>query len=587
MPKEAIKWGYGRVIRFCDSDVGCVQYDTLNRSELLSYFLSGHLDEIVCVYEYDNCGTKGFAGIITYYSLLYAISLDGAILKDHVILDQDIWQNAREIFKKMGHNNTLNTFPIPVFSKDYQLICFAYQDEDANREIRMLRELKETPGVLQFLDVFPRYTCVKIHEFNELAYFFAIYLREQKIPVQVDGAMWQDFFSGDICQVPDYECLQIYAEGTWEKKCNWKENLLRSVSAEFECIDVVYETNIKNNFISDTAGKGCNELLDCLREEQEIILCGTDMRAQDTYDFLQSNGIAVSCFVVDEVGIGNMHRLFGKKILGFNEVVYFYQNPVFIDCTSRYSAWGLGKVDYYDYFGYKRNERFVVLRDYIEIPASNLLNAIKDTDVILTGDRYLCGRLYEYLLQNGISVIGFICMLSEDLQPPNIPEVPENKISEEAICLIVEPIYKSDTKKGFVGEEEKKQRIAYLRRKNINNFTDYFCDINSFIHIEKNNNVKYKNLKPKRVVLGSIVGYNGNLFFRSLLDAHPFILSIHYCDLNYQLFWICVRLSMECAENILPLFWKLIEGNEKSIFNKQVFVKKMEQLLADGIRFSS
>ncbi len=35
-----------------------------------------------------------------------------------------------------------------VLDRDYQLICFAYQDKDANREIRMLRELKETRKAL-------------------------------------------------------------------------------------------------------------------------------------------------------------------------------------------------------------------------------------------------------------------------------------------------------------------------------------------------------------------------------------------------------------------------------------------------------
>ena len=230
------------MIRFCDSNVGCVEYGLLNRSELLSYFLSGNLEEIVCVY--DGSESEEFVGIITYYSLLYALSIDGAIIRDYVILDQDVWRNAREIFKKRGRN-IREIVPLPVLNKDYNLICFAYQDMDANREIRMLRELKETQGALQFSDVLPEYKFVKIHGFNELAYFFADYLINQNVQVQLEGTMWQGFFENEECQLAEFECLNIYAEGTWEKTCNWKDNLLRSVSVEFECIDKIYETNMK------------------------------------------------------------------------------------------------------------------------------------------------------------------------------------------------------------------------------------------------------------------------------------------------------------------------------------------------------
>lgn len=38
------------MIRFCDKEVCCVAYETLNRQEVLSYFFQGHMDDIVCVY---------------------------------------------------------------------------------------------------------------------------------------------------------------------------------------------------------------------------------------------------------------------------------------------------------------------------------------------------------------------------------------------------------------------------------------------------------------------------------------------------------------------------------------------------------
>ena len=86
------------MLRFCDNEVGCVEYSLLNRGELLSYFLSGHLDEVVCVY--DDLHGGDFVGIVTYHSLLHALSIDSAIMRDYVSLDFDIWQDAREMFKR-------------------------------------------------------------------------------------------------------------------------------------------------------------------------------------------------------------------------------------------------------------------------------------------------------------------------------------------------------------------------------------------------------------------------------------------------------------------------------------------------------
>lgn len=37
------------MIRFCDKEVCCVSYETLDRSEILSYFFQNHMDEMVCV----------------------------------------------------------------------------------------------------------------------------------------------------------------------------------------------------------------------------------------------------------------------------------------------------------------------------------------------------------------------------------------------------------------------------------------------------------------------------------------------------------------------------------------------------------
>lgn len=578
------------MLRFCDSKVIDVEYNLVDRGALMSYFCSGHLDEIVCVY--NKSIIKKFIGVITYYDLSHTDTVEEAIRKEYVFLDNDIWQNAREIYKKRSRDTWENIL-LPVINKEYQLICFAYQDEDANREVRMLRELSEIAlgGGLQFSDVFGGgYKCIIMHGFNELAFLFTEYLRTQNILVQVEGEMWQSFYENEECKVPEYECLHIYAEGTWEKARNWRENLLRSVSVEFECIDKIYEENLKNNLIPDV-GEGVYKLMERLRNEEEVILFGRGKKAQDAYDFLIGNGVEICCFaVVDLLPDRYRHNLFGKKILHIIEVMRKYQNPIFVDCGMKHSAWGLGQVDYFDYIGYRRNESFFMLGDYTEVPENNLLNTFRNANVFFTGNKFLCGRLYEYLKEKNVSVMGYLQIFQDDLQMSNMPEVQINAINEDNVCVIIEPSFYSYGKKTIVGMEKLPQCMEYLKGKNICNFTEYFSDISSFVKVESNTNIKYRKnfLLPKRVILGSIELLNGNLFFRALLDSHPsIIMFMNYSELNERLFEICVCLSMENAENILPLFWKLIEKNKECITDKSAFDKKMEQLLAYGTKFTS
>ncbi|MDE6054906.1 MAG: hypothetical protein K2G55_14365, partial [Lachnospiraceae bacterium] len=153
------------MIRFCNREVYSIEYCKLsdenidNRADLLKYFLHGHQDDVVCVY--DN-GT--FSGIITYQSLNRFLIVQDAVRKEYLIWDNEIWKNAREYCKK--HPGSGTEYLIPVLDQNKHLYCFAYEDMDANREIRMLRELTELSNALQFTDVYPEYKSVKIYEFN-------------------------------------------------------------------------------------------------------------------------------------------------------------------------------------------------------------------------------------------------------------------------------------------------------------------------------------------------------------------------------------------------------------------------------------
>ena len=581
------------MIRFCDREIYWIEYcaisneDTVNKTELLQYFLDGHQDDVVCVYDDDS--VKRFKGIITYQSLNRFLTVCEAIRTEYLVLDENIWKNAREYCKRHPRSGT--EYLIPVLDKDNQLYCFAYEDLDANRELRILRELQEKPEVMQFSDIYPDCQCVKIHEFNELAYFFAKYLRTQNIAVLTEGCMWESFFVPDYRgEVLDYKCMIIYAEGVWERPANWVENLLRSVSVEFECIDHIYEENIKAGMIGDT-DRTHENLMDYLKEADKVVILGTDAKAQDAYDYLKGKGVEVCCFVEDRtVEIGR--RLFNRPVIRMPEAMDRYGRAVFVDNHEKGSAWGMGWTDYFDYLGYGRNRDFFLLKDYVEICGNSLKNALKGEKVVLAGDVYLCERLAAYFEEAGVfeqNELEYIVM--QDVCPVeggtclNIANMEELK--KGALCLVAMPEYFQPDLRDE--QEKRKAKItSYLRIYGILDYTDYFSSMEAFIDIEKEIKCKYQPecLYPKRVILGSINSSSGSAFVKGLLDAHPSIM-IMYSNLNNNLFWFCVRLSVRKANEIPSLFlqwyqseWKGRLGlDDIDAFDVDVFMEKMCKLL--------
>ena len=57
---------------------------------------------------------------------------------------------------------------------------------------------------------------------------------------------------------------------------------MRSVSVEFECVDKIYEENIKRGFIKDAAGD-FTWLVEKLKDEKEIVIIGTGVQSLNAY----------------------------------------------------------------------------------------------------------------------------------------------------------------------------------------------------------------------------------------------------------------------------------------------------------------
>lgn len=105
--------------------------------------------------------------------------------------DEKIWQNGRECFRQNGERNPSVLQIVSIMDKQGEILCYGWQDIEANRELRMLRELNEIHDTLQFPDIFPDTREIVVYGCNELAYYFVKYLERFNVSISVSGKYWE------------------------------------------------------------------------------------------------------------------------------------------------------------------------------------------------------------------------------------------------------------------------------------------------------------------------------------------------------------------------------------------------------------
>lgn len=509
-------------------------------------------------------------------------------INDNVLLmDGSVWQNCRSFLQGYDQKKEHIIDLIPVMDAEGKLTAYGYQDDEANRELRMLRELRENKQALQFADIFPEYQEVLIWGCNELAFCFAEYLKEQGIAVSVIGRHWNCFGYATGEQKDSLgggTVLVIYAEGIPVQNNSLYEAVIRSASPEFECIDRIYEANVLEGRIRDTIG-GFDEFITKLKDEPEIVILGADRKAQDTYDLLMAHGIDIRGFVMnnkrDEMRLG-------RKIMSFEEAMASLEYPVFLNCTDVHGALGEVRTEYFDYRGYKRNEQYFLVQDYADIPPSNLIHVLHGKKVWLTGDSRLCQLLMDYLnqIENGEVTVQYAA-LGEKITAEE----------EDILCLAV-PDYTNYTET----QEDVIERRKMLRRKLVEmgfvGHTEYFACGRCFALIDLYLNKdaeKYTvaELLPKGILIGRIPSYSGNSFFLGIMDGHPeVLLASLYSDFHNNMFYYCIRLANIDSDKVMPLFWEIYDaesGNkDMSAFpSPTIFEERVQRLLSLKERFTS
>ena len=499
------------------------------------------------------------------------------ICEKSLIMNESIWQNCI---------NTLNDKEqfIPIKNTNGELLAYGFQDHEANRELRMLKELRSCKDALQFADVFPDYSEVVIYGCNELAVSFAGYLEESGITVSVIGKYW-NYFGFTSCneisllEVGRGEKLIVYAEKMPYQNNSIADKMKVSVSSEFECIDVIYEANVLKEKITDKTGTFA-EFIKKLKDEQEIVILGDGRGAQDTYDLLMKYGIDICSFGVTGQTDG---RLLGKPVVNVCEAMKCFQSPVFLNCKDIHSTLGDEWTEYFDYRGYERNKRYFLVKDYTDIPDSNLIHVLHGKRVLLTGDVQLCQLLSDYLyrIEDGEVTVKYI---------PLSEKQPIEK--EDILCLVIPDYYNRVT-----GLKEKRREILEHQLSDMGflYYTSYFISSRAFVLIDaylNHGTEKYAALQllPKGILIGRIPCYSGNVFFRGVMDGHPEVLMMPYSELNENLFYYCIRLAHLDADEILCRFWDMFDeeaGNRERYFNCEKFETSVKRFLKYKQRFTS
>lgn len=584
------------MIRFCDKEVYCVLERSIDRRQLMSHFMNGHRADPVCILN----GKNQFVGSITYESLR-GKDVEDSIVKDYLILDADIWENGRRYFANC-HKLFVGAAMLPVLNKEHQLICFAWQDDEANREIRMLDELAEQERALGFRDVFPEYDCVIVNGCNELAWYFVRYLKTQNVLVKVNGELWRELGVCENAEALDYKCFTVYAEGLGLKY--EKAGLRDSVSVDFECIDRIYEENICAGIIKDAAG-GVEELRKRL-EGKSVAILGDGQEAMDAYDLLLGYGIDVRCFIAEK---STLNTLLGRKVLKRLEAVNeLDENMVFIDAGPKYSAWGFGEADLFHYLGYKRNYRYFALKDYAEVEKNGLLHVIKfivqnsQNKLTLFGEPGLCLKLWQILqlknddIQDKIVYCDILGVYDE--KDIKMPQIMPQEVSRESECLLLLPRFYSWHVEPLRMLSYQKELMAkykeLLHQYNIERVTEYDFESKAFMESDEECVIldqAERKVKAGKILLGAIQTCSGNLLFYGIVENHPDIYMIADSLLRDNLFFICLRLAKEINCDILAVFWKLYDeisqGNRERFLSEEKFNQQMDKMLSLKRKFTS
>ncbi len=241
-------------VSLCDGMAYRIMEDEIiERSQALSFFLNGHIEDALLVYDRDG----KYSGIITYKSLLYASDMNQAVVREKLVLEEGkgecFWERAQNLIQ--GSNDSM----LPVFNRDMELLYFARYNSELNAAWTKLLYIQwyVDENLWKNFKGYHKH----IHftgAMSDVLYFFRKWLCSVGTKVSVEGEVWRLLgieeadYVAETANIVDEECTlleSVYAyyrglmeESVCEDVAELKELLLKPyISADAEKRKIIFE----------------------------------------------------------------------------------------------------------------------------------------------------------------------------------------------------------------------------------------------------------------------------------------------------------------------------------------------------------
>ncbi len=257
-------------VRLRDGEVYFAEEGTLNRSQLLMFFLNENIDSLVVVYD----RSEKYQGAICYQSLLQTTAIEDAVIRDKVYLDQNIWKNIADVLLRYPDLTSL-----PVLTEDDRILYLAEDSPELSEWMMRLCRLEKEDAIWREIPA------VRIKGFHEAFAFFKNFLEKKGIPVFTEREDWEKIGVSSSCKEEP--------KGTW------------TIAEDGEEVDQLYLKYRKNNVLEEL----CKEVKE--NGSEVIFCCAPGTESEAVYEILLREGIypqAVWC-------LEQFHTLYGQKVI--------------------------------------------------------------------------------------------------------------------------------------------------------------------------------------------------------------------------------------------------------------------------------
>ena len=205
--------------RLCDGEVYIIESNMkLSRSQMFSFFLNGHMEDHLALYDKN----QKYKGIINYNSLLYSTNDQSAIIYDKLKIGDHFWEEVRKVLT--GEPDML----IPVFDQDERMICFVKNDRSLDEKWLKLCKVRDRIDDILFRELNPNARLIHIKGINDVLYEMRNWLLSIGIGVSVEGKLWEELFGiketkyvDDSAIIVDENCYWL--NDIFIKYCDWLE----------------------------------------------------------------------------------------------------------------------------------------------------------------------------------------------------------------------------------------------------------------------------------------------------------------------------------------------------------------------------